>query len=114
MTAPARILIVEDQFFFRLALRSIIDTRSDMAIAGEIDDASKALAAHRQLQPDVTIMDLRLPGGSGFDLIAEICKIDPKARIVVLSNYEGSEDVHRALEAGALAYLTNDAGGEEL
>jgi DNA-binding NarL/FixJ family response regulator len=111
---PIRILVVEDQFFFRLALRSIMEGRPDMAIAGEADKAAAGIELHATLKPDVVIMDLRLPDQSGFDAIAAIRRQDPKARILVLSNYEGSEDIHRALRAGALSYLTKDASGEEL
>ena len=114
MNAPIRIMVVEDQFFFRVALRSIVDARSDMEIAGETDNVREAIQLHEKLRPDVIIMDLRLPGGSGLDAIAGIRRQDPKARILVLSNYEGSEDVYRAMEAGALAYLTKDAEGDEL
>ncbi len=108
------ILLVEDQFFARLALRTIIDARSDMKVVGETDNGSEAIELYRQLHPEITIMDLRLPGISGFDAIAEIRKDSPAAHILVLSNYEGSEDVHRALQAGAMAYLLKDISKEEL
>jgi DNA-binding NarL/FixJ family response regulator len=114
MSEPVRILIVEDQYFFRLALRTTIESRSDMLIAGEIDKGDEALARTRELKPDVVIMDLRLPGMSGFDAIDAIHREFPRIGVLVLSNYEGSEDVHRAFEAGALAYLTKDAGADEL
>ena len=109
-----RIMVVEDQFFFRVALRSIVESRTDMTIAGETDNAKAAVSLYEKIRPDVTIMDLRLPGGSGLAAIREIRQLDAKARILVLSNYEGSEDVYRAMEAGALAYLTKDAEGDEL
>jgi DNA-binding NarL/FixJ family response regulator len=114
MSEPIRILVVEDQFFFRLALRTTIEARPDMRIVGEADKAPDGIALHRQLHPDVTIMDLRLPGMSGFEAIEAIRHHTPAARILVLSNYEGSEDVHRALEAGAMAYLTKDAAADDL
>jgi DNA-binding NarL/FixJ family response regulator len=114
MSDRIRILIVEDQFFFRLALRTTVETRSDMEIVGETDQGPEAIVLHHRLQPDVTIMDLRLPGMSGFEAIAAIHRANPRAAILVLSNYEGSEDVHRALDAGAMAYLTKDASAEEL
>lgn len=109
-----RVLIVEDQFFFRLALHSIVDARTDMCVVGETDKGREALELYTRLRPDVTVMDLRLPDISGLEAIAEIRRHDPKAHILVLSNYEGSEDIHRALRAGALSYLTKDASGEEL
>lgn len=114
MAEPIRILVVEDQFFFRLALRSIVDARGDMTIVAETAKSREALALYKEHRPDVAIIDLRLPDASGFEAIAEIRQHDPKARMLVLSNYEGSEDIHRALRAGALAYLTKDAGGEDL
>src|ERR1051326_2380267 len=114
MSEPIRIMVVEDQFFFRVALRSIVDARADMQIAGETESARAAVGLYGQLHPDVCIIDLRLPDGSGLDVIAAIRRQDPAARILVLSNYEGSEDVYRAMEAGALAYLTKDAEGDEL
>jgi DNA-binding NarL/FixJ family response regulator len=114
MSDPIRILIVEDQFFFRLALHSIIDARPDMTVVGEADNVRTASDLHRSCHPDLTIMDLRLPDGSGIKAIESIHQRDPKAPILVLSNYEGSEDIHRALQAGAMSYLTKDARGEEL
>ncbi len=111
---PIRILLVEDQPIVRVALHSITDGRADMQIIADTGRGAEAVELHRQHQPDVTIMDLRLPGMSGFEAIAEIRKSCPGARILVLSNYDRSEDIHRALQAGALAYLTKDAGKEEL
>jgi DNA-binding NarL/FixJ family response regulator len=111
---PIRILIVEDQYFFRLALRTTIEPRIDMAIVGETGSGPEAIELCRSLKPGVVIMDLRLPGMSGFDAIEAIHREFPRTGVLVLSNYEGSEDVHRALRAGALAYLTKDAGAEEL
>jgi DNA-binding NarL/FixJ family response regulator len=114
MADKIRILVVEDQFFFRLALHSIVDVREDMCIAGETDKGREGVALYEKLKPDVTVMDLRLPDMSGLDAIAQIHALDSRAQMLVLSNYDGSEDIHRALRAGALAYLTKDASGEEL
>jgi DNA-binding NarL/FixJ family response regulator len=114
MSDPIRILIVEDQFFFRLALHSIIDARPDMTVVGEAGNARTASDLYSSCRPDLTIMDLRLPDGSGIKVIESIRHRDPKAAILVLSNYEGSEDIYRALQAGAMSYLTKDASGKEL
>jgi DNA-binding NarL/FixJ family response regulator len=114
VSEPIRILIIEDQFFFRLALHSLIDARADMVVVEEADKARIGIDRYFACRPDVTIMDLRLPDLSGVDAISAIRQRDPKAQILVLSNYEGSEDIHRALRAGALSYLTKDASGEEL
>lgn len=109
-----KILVIEDQFFFRLALRSIVDARKDMIIVAEASKAREALPLYKEHRPELAIIDLRLPDGSGLEAIAAIRQHDTKARLLVLSNYEGSEDIHGALRAGALAYLTKDAGGEDL
>jgi len=114
MSEPAKILLVEDQAIVRVALHTIIDTRPDMCIVADTGSGSDAVELHRRHRPDVTIMDLRLPGLSGFDAIARIRKDSPAARILVLSNYDRSEDIHRALQAGAMGYLTKDAGKEEI
>lgn len=114
MADRIRILVVEDQFFFRLALHSLVDAREDMCIAGETDKGGEGVTLFDKLRPDVTVMDLRLPDMSGLEAIAQIHGLDHRAQILVLSNYDGSEDIHRALRAGALAYLTKDASGEEL
>lgn len=114
MSAPIRILVVEDQYFFRIALRTTIEARSDMLIVAETAHGEEALDLCRQHQADVVIMDLRLPGISGFETIKILHRQMPGLGILVLSNYEGSEDVHRALSLGALAYLTKDASADLL
>lgn len=114
MSERIRILVVEDQFFFRLALRGVVEARGDMAIVAETSKSREALPLYREHQPHLVIVDLRLPDASGLEAIAAIRRHDAKARMLVLSNYEGSEDIHRALQAGALAYLTKDAGSEDL
>ncbi len=114
MSEPVRVLLVEDQYFFRLALRTTIESRQDMIIVGETGKGAEALPLCREHRPDVVIMDLRLPDISGFEAIAAVHAELPAIGVLVLSNYEGSEDVHRALAAGALAYLTKDASAEEL
>ncbi len=111
---PTRILIVEDQYFSRLALHTVIDSHSDMNIVGEAETAQGGLEAFREYAPDVTIVDLKLPDQSGIEVIKGIRKMDPAARIVVLSNFDGSEHLHRATDAGAMAYLTKDSNANEL
>lgn len=113
MSPPIRILVVEDQFFFRLALHTMIDSRSDMAIVAETGNGVEAVELYGLHHPDVTLMDLRLPGMSGFDAITSILALDRGARLLVLSSYEGTGDVHRALRAGALAYIFKDSGSED-
>jgi DNA-binding NarL/FixJ family response regulator len=114
ISSPVKILLVEDHFLARMALRSILAGRSDLSIVAEADSGPEAVRLHGKLRPDVTIMDLGLPDLSGFEAIAAIRKQDRAAKIVVLTNFEGSEDVYRALRNGAMAYLTKDTSGQEL
>jgi DNA-binding NarL/FixJ family response regulator len=109
-----RVLLIEDHFLARMALRSVLSERSDIVIVGEASDGAGGVELFRQCNPDVTVMDLRLPGVNGFDAITAIRKLSKTAKIAVLSNYEGSEDIYRAIRNGAMAYLTKDASGEEV
>lgn len=109
-----RVLLIEDHFLARMALHSVLSTHAQIQIVGEASDGESGLAMFRSLQPDVVVLDLRLPRISGFQLIDVLKQETPPARIVVLSNYSGSEDVYRAVRSGAMAYLTKDASGEEL
>lgn len=111
---PVKVLLVEDHFLARVALRSVLNGRFEVSIAAEAESGEQALALYDEVLPDVTLMDLRLPGISGFETIAAIRKRYRDARIVVLTNYEGSEDVFRALRMGAMAYLTKDASGDQV
>jgi DNA-binding NarL/FixJ family response regulator len=113
-SASIKILLVEDHFMARMALRSILSGKKEFSIVGEAENGEQAISLHGQLKPDVTLMDLRLPGISGFEVITTLKKQHRSARIVVLTNYEGSEDVYRALRNGAMAYLTKDASGQEV
>lgn len=108
------VLIIEDHFLARMALHSVLSGHGQIRIVGESLDGEEGLAMYRSLQPDVAVLDLRLPKMSGFELIGRLREEFPKARIVVLSNYQGSEDIYRAVRLGAMAYLTKDASGEEL
>jgi DNA-binding NarL/FixJ family response regulator len=109
-----RVLLVEDHFLARMALQSVFADHAQIRIVGEAPDGEQGLSLYRSLQPDVVVLDLRLPGLSGFDVITRLRKEPQPARIVVLSNHMGSEDVYRAINSGALGYLTKDASGEEL
>lgn len=109
-----RVLLVEDHFLARMALHSVLSGHSQIKIVGEASDGEEGLAMYRSLRPDVLVLDLRLPRVSGFELITKLRSEYASVRIVVLSNYQGSEDIYRAVRAGAMAYLTKDASGEEL
>jgi DNA-binding NarL/FixJ family response regulator len=109
-----RVLLIEDHFLARLALHSVFAGHSQIRIIGEAIDGEQGIELYRSTLPDVVVLDLRLPRMSGFDVITTLRKERRPARIVVLSNYQGSEDIYRAVRSGAMGYLTKDASGEEL
>ncbi len=111
---PLRILVVEDHHVVRQGLIALLKTVPDMAVVAEAADGKQAVELYRQHKPDVTIMDLRLPVMSGVDAITAIRRDSPAARIIVLTTFDGDEDIYRALQAGARGYLLKDMFSEEL
>lgn len=109
-----RVLLVDDHAILREGLAAILSAESGMAVAAEVGSGEEAIAVYADCVPDVTLMDLRLPGISGTEAIAAICKANPDARILVLSSYAGDEDIHRSLQAGAYGYLLKDMLRKEL
>jgi DNA-binding NarL/FixJ family response regulator len=109
-----RVLLIEDHFLARVALQSVLAGYAEIEVAGEAGDGETGIAMYRQLHPDIVVLDLRLPQISGFDVISRLRTEFPGARIIVLSNCRGSEDIYRAVRNGAMAYLTKDTNGEEL
>lgn len=114
MMKQIRVLLIEDHFLARIALHSVLSGHTRIEIVGEAADGEAGMEMYRSLRPDVVLLDLRLPRMSGFEVIAKLRKEFQLVRIVVLSNYRGSEDIYKAVHSGAMAYLTKDASGEEL
>jgi DNA-binding NarL/FixJ family response regulator len=102
---PIRILVVDDHPILREGVALILEDRSDMVVVGEARDGVEAIVRFRELQPDITLMDLQMPGMSGLDAIKAIRAEQPNARIVVLTTYDGDVQAVRALKAGAMGYL---------
>lgn len=109
-----RVLLIEDHFLARIALHSVLSGHAQIRIVGEALDGEQGIELYRSLQPDVVVLDLRLPRISGFEVLRLLRAERNPARVVILSNYHGSEDIYRAVRSGAMAYLTKDASGEEL
>jgi two-component system NarL family response regulator len=116
MSAPAaiRILLVEDHAIVREALAALLARHGDLEVVGQAGTGEEAVAEFRRLRPDVTLMDLKLPGMSGVEAIRRLRADAPGARIIVLTTYDGDEDVHRSLEAGARGYILKSMSREEL
>ncbi len=109
-----RVLCVDDHRIVREGIALIIGQQPDIEVVGLAASVEEATAQFRRLQPDVTLMDLRLGAGTGVDAIRQIRAEFPDARIVVLTMYEGDEDIHRAHQAGATTYLLKDMLSDEL
>ena len=109
-----RVLIVEDHNVVRQGLVALINMAEGIQVVGEAADGVEAIAQFRKHQPDVTLVDLRLPKLSGVDVIQRVRSETPNARFVVLTTYDGDEDIYRALKSGAKAYLLKGMTSEEL
>jgi two-component system, NarL family, response regulator len=109
-----KILIADDHPFFVDGLAANIEAEADMVVVARASDGREAVARAREHAPDVILMDLRMPVMNGVDAIREIMRHAPESRIIVLTTYDGDEDIHRALKAGAKAYLLKDVFREEL
>lgn len=109
-----RVFIVEDHLIARVGLTTIVGAQPDMEVVGEAGDGAAALSVYEDRRPDVTLIDIRMPGMSGIETMIAIRRQAPQARFIALSTYSGDEDINRALHAGALAYLTKDVLDTEL
>jgi DNA-binding NarL/FixJ family response regulator len=112
--APVRILIAEDHLIARLGVKTILSMQAGMTVVAEAANGAQAVELYRKFRPDVTLMDMRMPGLSGVEAALAIHAEFPDARIIGLSTYGGDEDIRRALQAGMRAYLTKDVLHDEL
>jgi two-component system, NarL family, response regulator len=112
--ARIRLLCVDDHRIVREGIALILKRHADMDVVGMAATGEEALELFKTCRPDVTLMDLRLRGMSGVEATREIRRIDPSARVVVLTMYQGDEDIYRALEAGAATYLLKDTLADDL
>ena len=109
-----RIMVIDDQAVVRQGFVSLIKTLPDMEIVAEGSNGREAIELFRRHQPDITLMDLRMPELSGAEATKQIRGEFPAARIIVLTTYDGDEDIYRSVQAGAQGYLLKDMFFEEL
>ncbi|MBM4459580.1 MAG: response regulator transcription factor [Chloroflexi bacterium] len=114
MSKAIRILLVDDQRLMREGLRVLLAMESDLEVIGEAEDGKAALNAYEALQPDVVLMDVRMPGIDGVEATWRLRERWPKARIVILTTFDDDEYVFEGLRAGALGYLLKDVSGHDL
>jgi DNA-binding NarL/FixJ family response regulator len=111
---PVRLLVVDDHHIVRQGLIALLATVPEMQVVAEASDGKQALALYREHQPDVTLMDLRMNTMNGVETTRAIRAEFPNARIIVLTTFDGDEDIYRALQAGARGYLLKGMDTEEL
>lgn len=113
-TAPITLLIADDHPLILAGLAALIHSMPQLQLVAQADNGARAVELYRQHRPQVVIMDLSMPVMHGLDAIGHILAIDAQARIIILTTYQGDEDVHRGLRAGAAGYLLKDSGAEQL
>src|SRR6187549_743705 len=109
-----RILLVDDHTIVRLGLMTLLDGQPDMQVVGEAGTAAEAVDAVEKLQPDVVLMDIRLPGEGGIEATRQVTARFPKSKVVMLTSFADDELVMRAINAGAVGYVLKQVGTAEL
>jgi DNA-binding NarL/FixJ family response regulator len=109
-----RILIADDHFIVRMGLTALVNMELDMEVIGEAANGAQAVDIFGKLNPDLVLMDLRMPVKDGIEATAEIRNKFPTARILMLTTYDGDEDIHKALQAGAQGYVLKNSTAEAL
>jgi two-component system, NarL family, response regulator len=108
------VLVVDDHPVVRMGVAAIIDAQRDMRVCADVGTGEEAVEMFKKHRPDITLMDLRLPKMSGLEALRIIRGLDPHARSIVLTTYEGDEDIHQAIAAGALGYIIKGMPEETL
>jgi two-component system NarL family response regulator len=113
-TEKIRIIVIDDQAVVRQGFAALINTVPDMTVIAEGTNGRQAVELYREHRPDIVLIDLRMPVMSGVEAITAIRREFPAARLIVLTTYDGDEDIYRSLQAGAQGYLLKDMFFEEL
>jgi DNA-binding NarL/FixJ family response regulator len=111
---PVRVLVVDDQTLFREALTTLLGARQEVEVVGAVEDGAQALEAVALLRPDVVLMDLRMPVLDGVATTRRLHVEQPDVRVLVLTTFDGDDEVFPALRAGAVGYLLKDATASRL
>ncbi len=111
---PIRILIADDHYVVRMGLTALVETEPDLQVVGEAADGAQVVELYKQLKPDLVLMDLRMPLSDGIAATQQIRGEFPDARILMLTTFDGDDDIHRALSAGACGYVLKNSTRESL
>jgi DNA-binding NarL/FixJ family response regulator len=114
MTAPVRILVADDEAIVRDGLRTILDLEDDLTVVGEAADGAQAVAAARELRPDVALVDVQMPGLDGIEATRQMLKAPDPPRVLVLTTFDRNEYVYEAMKAGASGFLLKDVRRRQL
>ena len=114
VAAHARVLVADDHSLLRTGVANIINQEPDLEVVAEAANGREAIDGFLIHHPDVVLMDLRMPEMEGVEAIRQIREIDPQARVIVLTTYDADEDIARALQAGAKAYILKDIAADAL
>lgn len=114
MSDSIRVLLVDDQRLMRDGLRILLELENDIIVVGEASNGQEAIDAYAKLQPDVLLMDIRMPIMNGVDATAQLRQEWPEANIIILTTFDDDETVFTGLRAGAKGYLLKDVSGNEL
>ena len=109
-----RILVADDHYIVRIGLVALVNTEPDMEVVAEAADGAQACELFSRFTPDLALMDLQMPVKSGIEATMEIRNSFPSARILMLTAYDGDEDIYKALQAGAQGYVLKSSPGEKL
>jgi DNA-binding NarL/FixJ family response regulator len=114
MSNPIRVFSVDDHPLLREGIAALVNSQADMTLVAEASNGAEAIQMFKQQQPDVTLLDLRLPDMSGIDILIAIRSEFPEARVIMLTTFEGDVEIQRALQAGARGYMLKNMPPSEL
>jgi DNA-binding NarL/FixJ family response regulator len=109
-----RVLIADDHYIVRMGLMALVNTEPDMEVVGEAADGAQALELFGKCNPDLALLDLRMPVKDGIQTTTEIRNRFPNAQVLMLTAYDGDEEIYKALQAGARGYVLKSSSGEKL
>lgn len=109
-----RVVLADDHPVVRDGLAAMINQQPDMQVVAEAGDGDEAIAVYQEHRPDVMVLDLRMPKRDGVAVVQQVLLMDPKARMLIMTTYDGDEDIFRSLSQGAKGYLLKDAPRQEI